>query len=198
MTVRFKTNCCLIGRIGPSAADVEKRRKPSPKQSDTPYRHDSAHFRRPESQFLVLFHRIKIVSIRYKMAGVYIRRHGSVVVVDSAPPSSPVRHSRYNLQTPAALQWRSESYQVNGPCNNSGHPSGHSPRPAEPVPVVELTKLRHSCPAHDDGPLQSPRSFQQGMCDVYIACIIIIIIINYNNNNNNIIVIIITYRLYVV
>lgn len=95
-----------------------------------------------------------------KMAGVYIRRHGSVVV--DSPSSSSAVHPR-NQQTPAAtaaLRWRSDSYQVNGPCNNVD-PLGNNPRTAEPGPVVQLTKLRHNCPAHDDD-LQSPHHYQQG------------------------------------
>ncbi|KAF0755439.1 sodium/hydrogen exchanger 9B2-like [Aphis craccivora] len=92
------------------------------------------------------------------MAGVYIRRHGSVVV--DSPSSSSAVHTR-NQQTPAAaaLRWRSDSYQVNGPCN-SVDPLGNNPRTAEPGPVVQLTKLRHNCPAHEDD-LQSPHHYQQ-------------------------------------
>lgn len=93
------------------------------------------------------------------MAGVYIRRHGSVMV--DSPSSSSAVHPR-NQPTPAAvaLRWRSDSYQVNGPCN-SVDPLGNNPRTAEPGPVVQLTKLRHNCPAHEDD-LQSPHHYQQG------------------------------------
>lgn len=100
------------------------------------------------------------------MAGVYIRRHGSVFV-DSSSPRSAVQ-SR-NLQTPAAaaLRWRSDSYQVNGP-SKSLDPLGNIPRPAEPGVVVELTKLPHSCGAHDDN-LQSSHHNQQGRLKIYSA-----------------------------
>uniref|UniRef100_A0A2S2P1H2 Uncharacterized protein n=1 Tax=Schizaphis graminum TaxID=13262 RepID=A0A2S2P1H2_SCHGA len=98
------------------------------------------------------------------MAGMYIRRHGSVVV--ESPSSSLAVHSQ-NQQIPAAaavLPWRSDSYQVNGPCN-SVDPLGNNPLPAEHGAVVQLTKLRHNCPAHNDD-LQSPHHFQQGFFSV--------------------------------
>lgn len=94
------------------------------------------------------------------MAGVYIRRHGSVVV-DPSSPRSAIQPR--NLQTPPAatnLRWRSDSYQVNGPCN-SVDPLGNNPRPAETGVVVELTKLPYSCGAHDDD-LQQSHHNQQG------------------------------------
>lgn len=111
------------------------------------------------------------------MAGVYIRRHGSLFV-DSSSPRSAVQ-SR-NLKTPAAaaLRWRSDSYQVNGPCN-SLDPQGNSPRPAETGVVVELTKLPHSCGAHDDD-LQSSHHNQQGRSITDIVYSAYIDTINYN------------------
>ncbi|XP_025196297.1 sodium/hydrogen exchanger 9B1 isoform X1 [Melanaphis sacchari] len=97
------------------------------------------------------------------MAGVYIRRHGSVFV--ESPSSSSAVHSQ-NQKTLAAatLRWRSDSYQVNRPCN-SDDPSANNPRPAEPGAAVELTKLSHNCTAHEDD-LQSPHHYQKGFISV--------------------------------